>query len=190
MRSTPNNKRKYISNKQKLQTPFSQKVGCKNEFQLEFLFWFHFILVYIAVNAVDWKLNLGTNTWGGAFQILNSFKDWRPSLIMFSVIRQYVSIILFPSLSVTCLQKQNAPLAGILFFQMHTHPPPPPIFFVCPCNTWRVSQDKTSWSFLGLGVEVGLTPNCMKGIHIFPLLIVGSFFFLPYQVNWMCNAWS
>jgi hypothetical protein len=36
---------------------------------------------------------------------------------------------------------------------------------------------ETSWSLLGLGVEVGLTPNFMKGIHIFPLSIVGSFFF-------------
>jgi hypothetical protein len=35
---------------------------------------------------------------------------------------------------------------------------------------------QTSWSLLGPGVEVGLTPNCMKGIHIFPFLIVGSFF--------------
>jgi hypothetical protein len=27
-------------------------------------------------------------------------------------------------------------------------------------------------------------PNCMKGIHIFPLLIVGSFYFIfSYQVN-------
>jgi len=33
----------------------------------------------------------------------------------------------------------------------------------------------TSWSLLGPGVEVGLTPNFMKGIHIFPLFIVGSF---------------
>jgi len=48
---------------------------------------------------------------------------------------------------------------------------------------------KTSWSFLGLGVEVGLMPNFMKGIHIFPLSIVGSFF-VSYQLNWMCNAWS
>jgi len=40
-------------------------------------------------------------------------------------------------------------------------------------------------------VEVGLTPNFMKGIHIFPLSIVGSFFnFFFYQVNWMCNVWS
>ncbi len=38
------------------------------------------------------------------------------------------------------------------------------------------SIDSTSWSFMEPGVEVGLTPNFMKGIHIFPLLIVGSFF--------------
>jgi hypothetical protein len=36
---------------------------------------------------------------------------------------------------------------------------------------------ETSWSLLRPGVEVGLTPNYVKGIHIFPLLIVGSFFF-------------
>ncbi len=39
----------------------------------------------------------------------------------------------------------------------------------------------TSWSLLGPGVEVGLTPNCMKGIHIFSLLIVGSFYFIFLQ---------
>ncbi len=37
-----------------------------------------------------------------------------------------------------------------------------------------------SWSLLGPGVEVGLTPNFMKGIHICPLSIVGSFFSLEY----------
>jgi hypothetical protein len=48
--------------------------------------------------------------------------------------------------------------------------------------------DTTSWSLLGPGVEVGLTPNCMKGIHIFPLLIVGSFFFyfLPSKLDVQC----
>jgi len=37
-------------------------------------------------------------------------------------------------------------------------------------------------------VEVGLTPNCMKGIHIFSLLIVGSFFifFLPSKLDVQC----
>ncbi len=64
---------------------------------------------------------------------------------------------------------------------------------------WRSQLEKhphtriikgTSWSLLGPRVEVGLTPNFMKGIRIFPLSIVGSFFILFYQVNWMCNAWS
>ncbi len=34
-------------------------------------------------------------------------------------------------------------------------------------------------------MEVGLTPNCMKGIHIFLLLIGGSFFnfFLPSKLD-------
>jgi hypothetical protein len=36
---------------------------------------------------------------------------------------------------------------------------------------------ETSWSLLGPGVEVSLTPNFTKGIHIFPFSIVGSFFF-------------
>ncbi len=47
---------------------------------------------------------------------------------------------------------------------------------------------KTSWSLLGPGVEVGLMPNCMKGIHIFLLLIVGSFliYFLPSKLDVQC----
>jgi hypothetical protein len=51
-----------------------------------------------------------------------------------------------------------------------------------------VRYNGTSWSLLGPGVEVGLTPNCMKGIHIFPLLIVGSFFkfFLPSKLDLQC----
>jgi hypothetical protein len=36
---------------------------------------------------------------------------------------------------------------------------------------------ETSWSLLGPRLEVGLTPNFMKGIHIFPISIVGSFYF-------------
>jgi hypothetical protein len=51
-------------------------------------------------------------------------------------------------------------------------------------------QHETSWSLLRHGVEVGLTPNFIKGIHIFPLSIVKSFLIFFYQVNWMCNAWS
>jgi hypothetical protein len=35
---------------------------------------------------------------------------------------------------------------------------------------------KTSWSLLGPRVEIGLTPNSMKGINIFPLSIVGFIF--------------
>ncbi len=42
----------------------------------------------------------------------------------------------------------------------------------------------------GPGVEVGLTPNFMKDIHIFPLSIVGSFFFFFLPSKLMCNAWS
>jgi len=47
---------------------------------------------------------------------------------------------------------------------------------------------ETSWSLLGPGVEVGLTPNFMKGIHVFPLSIVGSFFFffLPSKLDVQC----
>jgi hypothetical protein len=47
---------------------------------------------------------------------------------------------------------------------------------------------ETSWSLPGPGVEVGLTPNFMKGIHIFPLSIVGSFFFffLPSKLDVQC----
>jgi hypothetical protein len=46
----------------------------------------------------------------------------------------------------------------------------------------------TSWSILGPGVEVGLMPNCMKCIHIFPILIVGSFYFifLPSKLDVQC----
>ncbi len=37
-------------------------------------------------------------------------------------------------------------------------------------------------------MEVSLTPNCMKGIHIFPLLIVGPFLFifLPSKLDVQC----
>jgi hypothetical protein len=46
----------------------------------------------------------------------------------------------------------------------------------------------SSWSLLGPGVEVGLTPNFMKGIHIFSLFIVGSFFhfFLSSKFDVQC----
>ncbi len=49
-------------------------------------------------------------------------------------------------------------------------------------------QHETSWSLLGLGLEVGLTPYFIKGIHIFPLSIVGSFFFffLPSKLDVQC----
>jgi hypothetical protein len=49
-------------------------------------------------------------------------------------------------------------------------------------------MNSTSWSFLGPGVDVGLTPNFMKGIHIFPLSIVGLFFFffLPNNLGVQC----
>jgi hypothetical protein len=47
---------------------------------------------------------------------------------------------------------------------------------------------ETSWSLLGPRVEVGLTPNFMKGIDIFPLSIVGSFFkfFLLSKLDAQC----
>jgi hypothetical protein len=48
----------------------------------------------------------------------------------------------------------------------------------------------TTWSLLGPGMEVGLTFNCMKGIHIFSPFNCWVIFFFFYQVNWMCNAWS
>jgi hypothetical protein len=43
---------------------------------------------------------------------------------------------------------------------------------------------------MGPRVEVGLMPNFMKGIHIFPLSIVGSFifFFLPSKLDVQCNG--
>jgi hypothetical protein len=46
----------------------------------------------------------------------------------------------------------------------------------------------TSWSLLGPGMEVSLMPNFMKGSHIFPLSIVGSFFFffLPSKLDVQC----
>jgi hypothetical protein len=46
----------------------------------------------------------------------------------------------------------------------------------------------TSWSLLGPRVELGLMPNFMKGIHIFPFSIVGSFFlfFLPSKLDVQC----
>jgi hypothetical protein len=49
-------------------------------------------------------------------------------------------------------------------------------------------QHETSWSLLGPKVEVGLTPNFIKGIHIFPLSIVGSIFlfFLPSKLDVQC----
>jgi hypothetical protein len=37
--------------------------------------------------------------------------------LFFRVIRRYVTIIFFPPLCGRCLKKQNAPLAGILFFE-------------------------------------------------------------------------
>ncbi len=36
---------------------------------------------------------------------------------------------------------------------------------------------KTSWFLLGPRVEVGLAPNIMKSISIFPFLIIGFVFF-------------
>jgi len=47
---------------------------------------------------------------------------------------------------------------------------------------------ETSWSLLGPRVEVGLTPNFMKGIDIFPLSIVGSFLkkFLLSKLDAQC----
>jgi hypothetical protein len=56
-------------------------------------------------------------------------------------------------------------------------------------NVWNFpTRVSTSWSLLGPGVEVGLTPNFMKGIHIFPLFIVGSFFnfFLSSKLDVQC----
>jgi hypothetical protein len=55
-------------------------------------------------------------------------------------------------------------------------------------STTPSGDPETSWSLLGPGMEVGLTPNCMKCIHIFPLLIVGSifFFFLPSKLDVQC----
>ncbi len=46
----------------------------------------------------------------------------------------------------------------------------------------------TSWSLLGPGVEMGLTPNFMKCIHIFPLsnCWVIFFFFLPSKLDVQC----
>jgi hypothetical protein len=65
----------------------------------------------------------------------------------------------------------------------------------CQCGICHYSSSNLKPKLVGpfwdLRVEVGLTPNFMKGIHIFPLSIVRSFFyFFFYQVSWMCNAWS
>jgi hypothetical protein len=61
-------------------------------------------------------------------------------------------------------------------------------FFVLMASHYYSMSKRTSWSLLGLGVEVGLAPNCKKGIHIFPLLIFGSFFFffLPSKLDVQC----
>jgi hypothetical protein len=50
------------------------------------------------------------------------------------------------------------------------------------CELWAIIRNNK------LGVEVGLTPNFMKGIHIFPLSIVGSFYFyfLPSKLDVQC----
>jgi hypothetical protein len=47
---------------------------------------------------------------------------------------------------------------------------------------------ETSWALLRPGMEVGIMPNFMKGIHIFPLSIVESFvvFFLPSKLDVQC----
>jgi len=53
------------------------------------------------------------------------------------------------------------------------------------CKHWELEsllhgfeseRSETSWSLLGLGVEVGLAPNIMKGISIFLFLIVWFIF--------------
>jgi hypothetical protein len=40
---------------------------------------------------------------------------------------------------------------------------------------WMGIPIQTSWSLLGLGVEVGLTPNIMKGINIFTADVIKDF---------------
>ncbi len=57
-----------------------------------------------------------------------------------------------------------------------------------PKHIWLCHYLTTSWSLLGPGVEVGLTPNFMKGIHVFPISIVVSlfFFFLPSKLEVQC----
>jgi len=57
-----------------------------------------------------------------------------------------------------------------------------------PKHIWLCHYLTTSWSLLGPGVEVGLSPNFMKGIHIFPISIVVSlfFFFLPSKLEVQC----
>jgi len=49
-------------------------------------------------------------------------------------------------------------------------------------------MNSTSWSLLEPRVELSLTPNFMKGIHIFPLSIFGSFKkkILPSKSNVQC----
>ncbi len=86
-------------------------------------------------------------------------------------------------------------LLAMAFVELSSNFPKKNLYF---CNSWSreiflvlmTLPMETSWSLLGPGIEVGLTPNFMKGSHIFPLSIVGSFFSFFYQVNWMCNAWS
>ncbi len=46
-----------------------------------------------------------------------------------------------------------------------------PKFWVCP----PIPLEETSWSLLGLGVEVGLMPIIMKGINIFNADVIKDF---------------
>jgi len=61
------------------------------------------------------------------------------------------------------------------------------VFLLVWTSTFHL-KTTTSWSLLGRGVDIGLTPNFMKGIHIFPLSTVGSFFFffLPSKLDVQC----
>jgi hypothetical protein len=50
-------------------------------------------------------------------------------------------------------------------------------------KNWVRKIHKTSWSFWGPGVEVGLAPNIMKGINIFTVDVIKDFSYNLWQNN-------
>ncbi len=86
--------------------------------------------------------------------------------LFFSVIRWYVTIIFFPPLCDRCLKKQNAPLAGILFFEMHTAPLDIFLFFPLILGGYHGIKEKKVWNMFSLtagfiGIMPPLTQPCI-----------------------------